>query len=73
MKSMDRDKAALAIAVCDQMEAALQDGDENVIHLYRQHLQEWASEAEAQDLLHWVRCVRARALQILGGDDCGGA
>lgn len=69
MKSLDRDKAALAIAVCDQMEAALQDGDEHVIRLYRQHLQEWAADAESDDLLHWVRCIRARALEILEGRD----
>lgn len=72
MKNMDRDRAAVAIAVCDQMEAALKDGDPHVIHFYRQHLQEWAAEADSDDMLHWVRCVRARALEILQGEECAG-
>jgi hypothetical protein len=69
MKNMDRNKAALAISVCDQIEAALKNNDEVMIEQYKQWLQDWARDVETTDLIVFVQSIRARALQILEEED----
>ena len=69
MNNLNRSNAAYAISVCDQIEAALQDGDEVMIQTYRQWLREWVQEAPPEQMLVIIRGIRLQAQEILNQEN----
>lgn len=72
MELSDLQSAIKAVGVCDQIEAAIQAGDQMVIKFYKQHLKSWANAATEDDLLVWAKSLRARAMEIILEEQCEG-
>jgi len=62
---IDRQNAIQALSWCDQICQALQDGDEDAIHLMRGKLVYFFAKAEELDIVAAVDLVRTKALLVL--------
>ena len=65
MNGMSKELAAQALTACEQMEAALADGDELTIGHLREELVKYFRYSDRDALKVALECVRARAEQVL--------
>jgi hypothetical protein len=63
--AMDRQLAAQTLAWCDQIEQALQEGDQDLVDQLRGKIVFHFAHAEEADIRVAVECARARAEQVL--------
>ena len=61
----DRATAIQALASCDRAERGLLDGDQELIEELKELARRWAADVDEYDLRSAVKCIRARANEIL--------
>jgi hypothetical protein len=62
---MDRQTAIQALALCDQVEQAIEDGDHETIERMRDKVMRYFTKADEAEIKVAVECIRARAEQVL--------